>query len=84
MRRYQFFRMDRQGARAEVAAEPFEDDAAAIRYALGPDFPYGCELWDGFRFLGQFYGGQAKPPASAETPPEAAVDLEPAKSRVLH
>ncbi|RAK60794.1 hypothetical protein DJ021_13745 [Phenylobacterium hankyongense] len=84
MRRYQFFRMDRQGARAEVAAEPFADDAAAIRYALGADFPYGSELWDGFRFLGQFYGGQSKPAPAAETPPEAAVDLKPAKSRLLH
>ena len=50
---YSFYRL------LEPDAEPlqhmfFADDAAA-RYALGPHFPDGIDLWQGQRFVGRFH-----------------------------
>ena len=34
----------------------FEDDLTAIRHALGPAFPHGCDVWRDHRLLGRFCG----------------------------
>lgn len=56
MRHYQFFPLSREGRLLDAVAVDLDNDARAIRYAIDPDFPHGCELWEGFRFVGRFYG----------------------------
>ena len=31
------------------------DDAVAMRRAMGEQFPAGCEVWQGLRFVGRFH-----------------------------
>lgn len=73
---YQFFRMDRAGARGDAASVSLPDDAAAIRMALSQEYRDGCELWDGFRFIGRFYGPDAcrAPEPTARTDGEDLID----------
>ena len=66
MRDYQFHRLNDRGAPTAQRTLVFATDADAIRCAITPDFPQGCDLWEGYRWLGRFYGpaGQAQPPAA--------------------
>jgi hypothetical protein len=60
---YSFYRL------SDLEAPPvkllfFADDAAA-RYALGPIFESGADVWQGERFVGHFLG-----PAVSAPPPD--------------
>jgi hypothetical protein len=82
MGQYQFFRMDRLGARGEAVSVSLADDVTAIRQALSGEYRDGCELWDGFRFIGRFYGPDAcRAPdavlAEPAEPIETAFELDP-------
>jgi hypothetical protein len=39
-------------------------DAAAGRVALGLQFPAGCDVWQGPRYVGRYHRGPADPNAS--------------------
>jgi hypothetical protein len=68
MRHYQIFPFSADGRLLDAVALDFESDARAIRRVIDPDFPNGCELWEGFRFVGRFHGAVAP----AEAPPPVA------------
>ena len=70
MRHYQIFPFSADGRLLDAVAQDFETDAGAIRQAIGGGFPNGCELWEGFRFVGRFHGAvtQAAPRAAAPRP----------------
>lgn len=76
MGKYQFFKMDRLGGRGEAVSVMLDDDATAIRQALSREYRDGCELWDGFRFIGRFYGPDAcrAPEPEAETKADSEPD----------
>lgn len=70
MRHYQIFAFSADGRLLDAVALDFENDARAIRRAIDGGFPNGCELWEGFRFVGRFHGAvpQAAEPQRQETP----------------
>ena len=37
-------------------------DVAAARIALGAQFPSGCDVWQGARYVGRFHRGGDEPP----------------------
>jgi hypothetical protein len=87
MGQYQFFRIERGGGRSEAVSQSLPDDAEAIRLALSRDYPDGCELWDGFRFMGRFYGPDAcRAQAAAQTDelPETAAEAAPGTKPLVH
>jgi hypothetical protein len=63
MRHYQIFPFSADGHLLDAMTADFETDAGAIRRAIDSDFPHGCELWEGFRFVGRFHGAVAQPDA---------------------
>jgi hypothetical protein len=74
MRHYQIFPFSADGRLLDAVALDFETDARAIRRAIDRDFPNGCELWEGFRFVGRFHGAVAQEaPAPAVVPPRVLV-----------
>jgi hypothetical protein len=74
MRHYQIFPFSAAGRLLDAVTLDFETDARAIRRAIDPDFPNGCELWEGFRFVGRFHGAVAQePPPPARAPPRVLV-----------
>ena len=56
MRHYKFYPFSREGRLLDAVEVDLENDVRAIRCAIDPDFPNGCELWEGFRFIGRFHG----------------------------
>lgn len=71
MRHYQLFPFGPEGRLLEAVACDLENDARAIRLAIDGDYPFGCELWEGFRFIGRFHGAaarQAEPATATLTP----------------
>ena len=82
MRHYQIFPFDVHGRLSEAVAADLENDVRAIRRALETEFPFGCELWEGFRFVGRFHapaGVRPEPVVEAETAPPP-----PRKPALLH
>jgi hypothetical protein len=75
MRHYQLFPFSADGRLLDAVSADLDSDVRAIRRAIEGEFPYGCELWEGFRFIGRFHG--AAPPRAEPEP------LSPAKVRVL-
>lgn len=73
MRHYQIFPFNADGRLCDAVPLDFETDARAIRHAIEGGFPNGCELWEGFRFVGRFHGA---------VPAEAARG-RPARDRIL-
>jgi hypothetical protein len=71
MRHYQFFPFSAEGRLLDAVPIDLENDSRAIRQAIEPDFPNGCELWEGFRFVGRFHG--ACPNAAARPARVAAL-----------
>lgn len=67
MRHYQIFPFSPDGRLSEAVAIDFDGDARAIRHAIEGGFPNGCELWEGFRFVGRFHGA-VKPAAASPAP----------------
>ena len=62
MRHYQIFPFSAEGRLSEAVARDFENDTRAIRHVIEGGFPNGCELWEGFRFVGRFHGAaEVKP-----------------------
>jgi hypothetical protein len=87
MGQYQFFRVERGGGRGEAVSQSLPDDAEAIRRALSGDYPDGCELWDGFRFMGRFYGPDAcrtQTAARADDLPEVALETASRARPLVH
>ena len=56
MHDYHFHVLGDHGSRVSDEVLPFEDDTSALRHALSADFPQGCEVWRGLRWLGRFCG----------------------------
>ena len=75
MRHYQIFPFSDEGRLSDAVALDFETDARAIRHAIEGGFPNGCELWEGFRFVGRFHGAV---PARLDPP------LAPRPSSLVH
>ena len=57
---YQFHRFPGAGE-ADPVEHSFFSDAAAIRFAIGPGWPDGCDVWQGLRYVGRFHGARANP-----------------------
>jgi hypothetical protein len=55
MPRYQFHHLPDAGGDLHPVEDLFFSDAAAIRRAIGSDFPQGCDLWQGNRYVGRFH-----------------------------
>jgi hypothetical protein len=73
MRHYQFFPFNADGRLLDAIPIDLDNDAHAIRRAIDPEFPNGCELWEGFRFVGRFHGAAVKAVAPAPVEPAALV-----------
>jgi hypothetical protein len=73
MRHYQFFPFNAEGRLLDAVPLDLENDARAIRHAIEPEFPNGCELWEGFRFVGRFHGAAPKAAAAAPAKTPALV-----------
>ena len=67
MRHYQLFPFSGDGRLLDAVTLDLDSDVRAIRRAITAEFPHGCELWEGFRFVGRFHGA------------EPAVEHEPAQ-----
>ena len=63
LRDYLFHRLGERGGPVAQLVHTFATDADAIRRALAPDLPYGCDVWEGDRLLGRFCGPARQPPA---------------------
>jgi hypothetical protein len=83
MRHYQIFPFDLNGRLLDAVACDLEGDVDAIRRALETEFPYGCELWEGFRFVGRFHAPAGQPVLAR---PQARPARAPRKRRpaLLH
>jgi hypothetical protein len=55
---YQFHALPDQGA-TPLKVVLFSD-AAAGRIALGPQFPEGCDVYQGARYVGRFHRGKGE------------------------
>jgi len=73
MRHYQFFPFSAEGRLLDVIPIDLDNDARAIRRAIDPEFPNGCELWEGFRFVGRFHGAAPNPAEVTSVKPAALV-----------
>ena len=82
MRHYQIFAFSPDGRLLDAVALDFENDARAIRRAIDGGFPHGCELWEGFRFVGRFHGA-APQAATAKPEPSEALVVRPVPARTL-
>lgn len=83
MRHYQIFAFNPDGRLLDAVALDFENDARAITRVIDGGFPNGCELWEGFRFVGRFHGAVARAKPATET---LLADVEaphPARVRTL-
>jgi len=69
MRHYQIFPFGPDGRLLDSVTADLENDARAIRRAIDGEFAHGCELWEGFRFVGRFHGAAQSPLATPERPP---------------
>ncbi|WP_297697223.1 hypothetical protein [Phenylobacterium sp.] len=81
MRHYQIFPFDAAGRLLDAVACDLENDVRAIRRALQTEFPFGCELWEGFRFIGRFHAPAGASPASEA---ELAQPLPKGRPALLH
>ncbi|MFC3071095.1 hypothetical protein [Phenylobacterium soli] len=74
MRHYQLFPFSSEGRLLDAVEVDVDNDVRAIHRAIDGEFPNGCELWEGFRFLGRFHGPAASVVA-AEAPSGPAREL---------
>ena len=70
MRHYQLFPFSPEGRLLDCVDLDAENDPRAIARAIDGEFPNGCELWEGFRFVGRFHGAAvaARPAAPPKAP----------------
>jgi hypothetical protein len=78
MRHYQLFPFSADGRLLDAVSMDLDSDVRAIRRAIEGEFPHGCELWEGFRFIGRFHGAVAakvepEPVATLKAPPRVLV-----------
>lgn len=73
MRHYQLFPFSPDGRLLDCVGLDTENDAHAIRHAIDGEFPNGCELWEGFRFVGRFHGAVLKDRAAVQRAPSVLV-----------
>jgi hypothetical protein len=74
MRHYQLFPFSADGRLLDAVSLDLENDVRAIRRAIEGEFPNGCELWEGFRFIGRFHGAVKAPePVAVEPAPRVLV-----------
>ena len=81
MRHYQIFAFSPDGRLHDAVSLDFENDGRAIRQVIEGGFPHGCELWEGFRFVGRFHG--AAPQAAKPKLKDAPAVVRPAAVRTL-
>lgn len=81
MRHYQIFPFDVHGRLLDAVACDLENDVRAIRRALEDEFPHGCELWEGFRFVGRFH---APALGAARSDPKSAGPAPRKRPALLH
>jgi hypothetical protein len=70
---YLFYRLSPGAEDAPPVQMMLFRDNAAMRRALSAEFPTGCDVWQGRRFVGQFHppsppGAQAVSPAASGPP----------------
>ena len=76
---------DLRGVRGDIdpVSHMFHGDDAAMRYAMRPDFPAGCDVWRGGRFVGRVHrpaGDRSKAATPQRTGPAVeAPDWGPAR-----
>lgn len=63
---YQFHRLAGAGVEPEPFEEVFFSDTAAIRHAIGPVFPEGCDVWQAMRYVGRFHAATDRIAPAAE------------------
>jgi hypothetical protein len=69
MRHYHLFPFSPEGRLLDAVSLDLENDVRAIRRAIAGEFPNGCELWEGFRFIGRFHGAVAAKAEPARAAP---------------
>lgn len=84
MRHYQIFPFDLHGRLLDAVSCDVESDVGAIRRALQTEFPFGCELWEGFRFVGRFHAPAGQAAVRAVADDEPARPPVPARPALLH
>ncbi len=52
---YQFYRLSNGVAQPSAQDVVLFNDAATLKYAMRADFPDGCDVWQGTRFVGRFH-----------------------------
>ena len=62
---YQLHRLTHPTGDPDPAVEVFYGDDAAIRFAMGEEFPSGCDVWQGDRYVGRVHR-PAQPSSSAD------------------
>ncbi len=72
MPRYHFHRLPEAGGDTHPVERAHFSDAAAMRHAIGPDFPDGCDLWQGERYVGRFHAAAAGPRERGQAKADAA------------
>ena len=55
MPKYQFHRLPEAGGDAHPVEGVYFDDTVAMRRAMGAEFPSGCDVWQGQRYVGRFH-----------------------------
>lgn len=73
MRHYQLFPFSPEGRLLDCVDLDTDNDAHAIGRAIDGEFPNGCELWEGFRFVGRFHGAAPQPRPAARPKAPALV-----------
>ena len=66
MPKYQFHRLPEGGQDTAPLEQILFDDSAAMRRAMGVDFPDGCDVWQGPRFVGRFHRASDRAPETVE------------------
>jgi hypothetical protein len=73
MPRYQFHRLPEGGGDLHPIEKTLFNDAAAMRRAIGDEFPHGCDVWQAQRYVGRFHRATIPPAAPEAKVPAAAL-----------
>jgi hypothetical protein len=68
MPKYQFHRLPEGGGDLHPIERVLFNDTAAMRRAMGDEFPDGCDVWQGPRFVGRFHRAMAPLPEPQDPP----------------
>jgi hypothetical protein len=78
MPKYQLHRLPEGGGDLHPVEMVLFNDTAAMRRAMTDEFPDGCDVWQGQRFVGRFHRAA---PSSAQAAEAGEVDALPAVVR---